>query len=79
MDTIVTVTGIVGAGLCLFAFIMGNGNRWKNTDRRYDFANFLGSVLLLIYAIYFNSIPFIITNTVWGLVSLKDLLAKPRR
>ncbi len=69
-----TIVGIAGSALVLVAFLLNQSNRLKNSSVVYDFLNFLGSLLLLIYAIYTNSLPFIIVNIVWGLFSLKDCL-----
>lgn len=69
-----TIIGIAGSTLVLLAFLLNQLNKLKNNSFFYDFINFLGSVFLLIYAIYTNSLPFIIVNMVWGLFSLKDCL-----
>jgi hypothetical protein len=75
MDT-TTIIGTTGAAIILIAFLMNEVNRWKNSDFIYDFMNFVGSALLIIYALLLSSIPFLILNTVWGLFSLKDVIVK---
>lgn len=68
------VLGILGMALILLAFWMNQINKWKNDDLLYDFVNFLGSVLLIIYALPPLAYPFIILNSVWALVSLRDVI-----
>ncbi|HNU95860.1 MAG TPA: hypothetical protein PKH95_00435 [Candidatus Magasanikbacteria bacterium] len=70
----VTFIGIIGAGLVLLAFIMNQTKKWKNTDLIYDFVNFLGALLLVIYGLLLKGYPFVVLNTVWALVSLRDVL-----
>ena len=65
--------GISGAFLILFAFIMLQTHRWKDTDLMYDVINAAGSILLLIYGILLGTYPFVVLNAVWALVSLKDV------
>jgi len=73
MDT-TTLIGTTGATLILIAFIMNQMHRWKDTDLVYDFTNFTGSALLIAYALLLNSAPFLILNSVWAAVSLKDVI-----
>lgn len=67
------IIGIIGGALTLFAFFMNQNNRWANSDIHYDLTNLIASILLVIYAFIISSIPFLIINTVWGLVSAKDV------
>lgn len=76
-DTYIYV-GIVGMILILLAFMMEQTNRWKNNDLKYDLTNLCGSFLLVIYAISGSAWPFFILNFVWGLVSLRDVVADLR-
>lgn len=71
-----TLIGSLGAALVLIAFILSQFHVWKDTDFKYDFLNFVGSVFLIIYAILLKSYPFLILNTIWGLVSLKDVIKR---
>ncbi len=68
-----TTIGIIGAGLVLLAFIMNQTKKWKNTDLIYDFVNFLGALILVIYGLMIKGYPFVVLNTIWALVSLKDI------
>ena len=68
------IIGITGAVLILLGFLLNQINVLKTSNVFYDFINFLGSFLLLIYALILQSVPFVIVNTVWALFSLKDVL-----
>ena len=45
----------------------------KNNDLIYDVVNFLGAFVLIIYGLMIKGYPFVGLNTVWALVSLKDV------
>lgn len=64
--------GSFGAGLILFAFVLGQLHVWKDTYFVYDFLNLLGAVFLIFYAWTGTSWPFFVLNSVWAAVSLKD-------
>lgn len=70
-----TWIGILGAFIVLWAFFMNQTKRWPTESLKYDAINFLGSGLLIFYAVLTASVPFIILNGVWALVSLKDIFA----
>jgi hypothetical protein len=70
------VIGIIGAFITLIAFLGNQSNKLKNDSYLYDGLNFVGSLLLLIYALALSSTPFAILNIVWGGVSLKDLISR---
>lgn len=78
MDTSLII-GVCGTLLILVAFIANETHRWKDTDFTYDAVNFIGSVLLAIYAGLLGSYPFIILNIIWAGVSFRDVLAKLRQ
>lgn len=65
--------GILGAAIILYAFLMNQTGRWKPTDFFYDLLNFIGSAILIFYSFFEGVYPFAILNTVWALVSLKDI------
>jgi hypothetical protein len=73
---VVDIIGISGAAIILIAFVMNQLHKWKDTDLIYDASNALGSLLLIVYSYYLNSVPFIILNTVWFAVSAKDVFLK---
>ena len=65
--------GILGAIIILFFFALNQFNKIKNNSIYYDFGNFFGSIFLVFFAIKTNSIPFILLNTIWALISIKDI------
>ena len=75
--------GLSGMGVILVAFIFGQTGIWKHTDISYDVANLIGSLLLVMYAVSIESIPFLVLNLVWALFSLHysiyQLLAQPHK
>jgi hypothetical protein len=73
MDT-PTIIGSLGATLILIAFILNQLNKWKKTDLSYDLVNLLGSILLIVFSVMINAWPFIILNSVWAIVSLRDVI-----
>lgn len=70
----IQIVGITGAAVVLIAFAMNQLQYWKNSDIKYDVANFAGGVLLSVYAILINSLPFAILNFIWMAVSLRDVV-----
>ncbi|MFM2414980.1 MAG: hypothetical protein RI911_673 [Candidatus Parcubacteria bacterium] len=68
------IIGCIGAGMILVAFIALQLHYINDEDVRYDIANTLGSVCLVWYAYSGSSWPFFILNTVWGLISLRDVI-----
>lgn len=70
----VELIGVIGAGLILLAFTMNQLRRWSTESLVYDVVNSVGSLLLVIYAVLLNSIPFLILNLVWFVVSAKDVV-----
>jgi hypothetical protein len=73
---IVLLTGVVGSGLVLLAFFMLEFGRWSKESVWYDILNAVGAVMLIWYSYLLDSIPFILLNLAWLLVSVKDLLRR---
>ncbi len=78
----IEILGIGSALLALFAFA---GNEWGMMRAKsfwYDSLNFLSALGLFVYAYTQHVAPFMITNSVWALVSgidvLRHLLKKKR-
>ena len=70
----IEILGICSALLALFAFA---GNEWWFMPARgfwYDAINFLSALGLFTYAYTEGVIPFMLTNSVWALVSGIDVL-----
>jgi len=72
MDTTLII-GITGASLILLAFFLNQTGKWTSGNVKYDLLNGVGSLLMVIYAVLLDSIPFLILNAVWALVSFKDV------
>lgn len=71
-----TIVGIIGATLILIGFGLNQTGIWKTTSFSYDFINLIGGGVLVYYAVLLDSLPFMILNIVWTLVSLKDVLSR---
>lgn len=69
-----TIIGALGATLILVAFILNQLNKWKKTDLSYDLVNLLGSILLIIFSLMIKAWPFVILNSVWAIISLRDVI-----
>lgn len=74
-----TLIGISGAAIILIFFLLNQLHRLSSDSLVYDIANFIGGLLLAIYAILISSTPFIILNGVWTLVSLRDTFVDLKR
>lgn len=70
------IFGTSGAVIVLAAFLLNQTKRLTTESFTYDFLNFIGSVVLLIYAITIASYPFVAINIIWGGFSLKDVIVK---
>lgn len=60
--------------LLLLSFFMEQTRRWKNNDIKYDTVNFFGAVMLVIYAYSGDAYPFLVLNSVWAIISLRDII-----
>jgi len=67
------IVGICSALVTLSCFILNQYKKVSIDDVRYDLANGLAALGLVSYAFSIHAIPFILTNTVWALVSLSDV------
>lgn len=76
MNSTETLIGTIGAGIILVLFILNQTNKLKNDNLYYDLLNFIGSLLLILYALMLNSWPFVVLNFIWAVFSLKDVIAK---
>lgn len=68
------VIGVVGATLILIGFVANELGKLNARSLRYDLINLLGSLLLLWYGLQLAAWPFVILNTIWALVSLRDVI-----
>jgi uncharacterized protein with PQ loop repeat len=76
---ITTIIGVSGAAIILVFFLLNQAYKIKNDSLLYDGANFIGGLLLVIYAFLLSSLPFMILNAVWALFSLRDLFREIQR
>ncbi|HZX01240.1 MAG TPA: hypothetical protein VFE87_02510 [Candidatus Paceibacterota bacterium] len=73
------ILGILSALLALIAFVGNEYHKLSSESFWYDLLNFLSGVGLIIYALSIEAIPFVITNSVWALVSGIDLVKYARK
>ena len=73
MDPI-EILGIASALLALFAFVGNQYHKLKDTSFTYDFINMISGIGLFIYAYLVGALPFMITNSVWAVVSGIDVV-----
>ena len=78
MNTTIVI-GTSGALIVLIAFILNQIKKWREDYLIYDVFNFVGSLLLVIYAIIFSSYPFLVLNFIWSALSLRDILVDLKR
>ncbi len=77
----VLITGVAGLAMLLSGFILGEFLKIGEDTISYNILNIIGSVLLAVYAVKLNSIPFMILETVWAIVAIYKLiilLVKPK-
>ncbi len=70
----IDMLGITGAALILIAFVLNQQRILDDDDIGYDLCNLAGGTLLIFSAYHLHSLPFLLLNGVWTLVSLKDVL-----
>jgi hypothetical protein len=71
-----TLIGIAGASIILVAFLLNQAGKMNAQSKWYDAINAIGSLVLIVYAILLDSVPFVLLNTVWMIVSVKGLLQR---
>ena len=71
---IVEATGFIGALTILVFFFLNQTHRIDRNSKLYDAGNVIGSSLLVLYALFIGSTPFVVLNVVWILVSLRDIV-----
>jgi fluoride ion exporter CrcB/FEX len=68
------ILGILSALLTLSAFIMNQYGILKNDDIRYDAMNMFAGIGLVFYAVSISAVPFMLTNSVWAVISGIDVV-----
>ncbi len=76
LDLLIGFTGML---MILIAFFLNQTGKWDKEDLIYDFVNLAGALLLVLYAIILSSIPFLLLNLVWTVVSLNDVIKDIKR
>jgi len=75
----ITIIGASGAFIVLIAFILNQTKKWKEDCLIYDIFNFVGSLLLVVYAVILSSYPFLVLNFIWMALSFRDILVDLKR
>lgn len=65
--------GFAGSLLVLTAFFLNQTDRISTKSFVYDLVNMVGALFLIAYAYHAGVWPFVLTNTVWFLVSFRDV------
>ena len=65
--------GILSAVLALVAFVGNEYGKLKNDNLWYDMLNLLSGLGLVVYAYAIDAMPFLLTNSVWAIVSGIDV------
>ena len=68
--------GIFGSALCIIALAITLYHGKFGESVAYKLLNFCGGSCLLYYAIITNSLPFIILEGIWALLSLVSLIRR---
>lgn len=76
---LIQIIGTSGALLILIGFIFNQLHKWKPGELKYDGVNMIGSGLLIWYAYLLHSNPFIVLNSVWLVVSLREVIRDLRK
>ena len=71
---IVTIIGTIGAIFVLIGFVLNEFGKLTAQSFIYDLLNLIGSTLLLWYGLELSAWPFVFINSVWLLVSLRDVI-----
>lgn len=74
----IEILGFLSALLALTAFAGNQYGKMTNESFLYDFLNFISAIGLGTYAAYVGATPFVLTSSVWALVSLGDLIKYAR-
>jgi len=71
---IIQLIGICGAGIILIFFGLNQFGRLTSGSLVYDLGNAIGGTLLVVFAYLTDSMPFLVLNSVWAIVSWKDVV-----
>lgn len=65
--------GLFGALLILVGYFGIQLQYFSHDNIYYDLINFFGSLILIYYAVITDSPPFIVLNSVWLIIAIKDI------
>ena len=68
--------GFTGMAMILIAFFMNESHRWSTDALVYDSFNAIGALLLVVYALAIHSWPFLFLNSIWVIVSARDIATR---
>jgi hypothetical protein len=72
------ILGYFGVGLILLAYFLNLFNKIDNESRAYVWMNLIGAVLACVSSVLIKSIPFMILEGTWALVSVVALVRKKK-
>lgn len=78
MNQVMQVLSLLGAVLCLIAFVLLQRGRWRSDGLGYLWANLLGSTLLTIVGAWDRRAGFVLLEGVWAIVSLLSMVRRLR-
>lgn len=61
------IIGITGMALLLLAFVLNLFKKLEEGSPKYVTLNFVGGMLMALYAYLIVSMPFFVLNAVWGI------------
>ena len=78
MNWLIQLVSVAGAGLILAAFFALQRGWWSSHGLAYLWANFIGSALLTVVAVWDRRLGFIALETAWASVSLWSIVTRRR-
>jgi len=79
LETVIQITGMLGAALLLYAYAMISKGRLSNSSFSYHTYNFIGAFLVGINTAYMEAIGALILNVAWMFIAIWHLLKIPRQ
>ncbi len=74
LDTLIQITGMLGAVLLLYAYAMISKGKLSNTSPAYHTYNLIGALLVGVNTAYTVAIGALLLNVVWMGISIRHLL-----
>ena len=74
LDTLIQITGMLGAVLLLYAYAMISKGKLSNTSSAYHTYNLIGALLVGVNTAYTVAIGALLLNVVWMGISIRHLL-----